>query len=259
MIEINNIKINYSQYGNTSFTPLIMINSLGADHTLWDSLISVLKNDFFITCYDKRGHGSSDAGNDEYSIELHMNDLLQLMSKLEIKKALICGISVGGMIAQKLAASHPHKVEGLILCNTAVKIGTKEFWTKRVADLSKNRLTNISDAIVCKWFSQQYDKSKTNKWRNMLNNTSTQGYIGTCKAIIKTDLTEISKTITAPTLIIGAEEDVSTPPDNQYTLSKLIKGSRVRIIKEAGHLPCIEKPDILAKHIMEFIKENDFV
>ena len=75
-------------------------------------------------CYDKRGHGLSDLGGAPYSIDDHVDDLAGLVDHLGAGKVVLCGLSVGGLIAQGLSAKRPEIVRALILCDTAHKIGT---------------------------------------------------------------------------------------------------------------------------------------
>ena len=259
---INGANIHYCQSTVIDKPVIVFVNSLGSDFRLWDNVVDILKDDFHIIRYDKRGHGLSDIGDVPYSIELLADDLAALLEYLTIDKAIICGISVGGMIGQYLAASKPELVNALVLCNTAPKIGNEEFWQQRLEAIDKNGLLAISDSILLRWFSAQFKASKLHQlegWRNMLSRTTKEGYMATSVAIKNADLHDKTKTIIQPTLCIGGDEDLSTPADLVEEMSRLIKGSHFKVIKNAGHLPCIEQPDILADHMIKFFKENNLV
>lgn len=259
---INGVNIHYSDEGNSSGTVIAFANSLGSDLRLWDRVVELLKNDFRIIRYDKRGHGLSDVGSEKCSIKLLAGDLVALLEHLKVDKAVICGISVGGMIAQSIAFSHPELVRGLVLCDTGAKIGNDEFWHERIAAINENGISSISGAIMERWFSNKFRMLRGREmegWRNMLSRTPRAGYVAVCEAIKEADLSEDTKTITAPTLCVGGDEDLSTPVELLQELATMIKGAKFKVINEAGHLPCIEKPIILSQYMGDFFKENGYV
>ncbi len=260
--KINGTNIHYTDCGYAEAPAIIFANSLGSDFRLWDGIIEHFTKDFRIIRYDKRGHGLSDISIQNVTIELLGNDLDALLEYLGVKEAIICGISVGGMIAQSVATTNPSRVKALVLCNTGPKIGTIKFWNERIDAINKNGISSVSEAIFERWFSGKFKRTKTlelNGWGNMLIRTPKAGYIATCEAIKKADLTKNTAKIFQPTLCIAGDEDLSTPTELVESMLQLIEGSTFKVIEGAGHLPCIEKPDILAKHMHDFFKENNIV
>lgn len=258
--KINGINIHYSDSALKNAPIIVFLNSLGTDFRIWDGLAHYLKKKFRVICYDKRGHGLSDIGETPYSIEILANDLSALLDQLKVDNAIICGVSVGGMIAQQLAISHPEKVTGLVLCNTGSRIGTSELWRERISDVENQEIEVISSAITGNWFSTDFKSSRENEiegWRNMLIRANKAGYIATCHTLMTTDLTDAAYKITAPVLCIAGNEDVVTPPKLVQEMATHMSDATFKMIEGVGHLPCIEKPEILAYHITEFLKEND--
>lgn len=259
---INGVNIHYRDEGNSNGTVIAFANSLGSDFRLWDGVVDQLKSDFRIIRYDKRGHGLSDIGNERCSIKLLAGDLAALLDHLKVDQAIISGISVGGMIAQSLAHSHPEKVRALVLCNTGAVIGNDDFWNARIAAINENGILAISDAILERWFSSKFRMLRGREmegWRNMLSRTPRDGYVAVCEAIKEADLSEGTKTIKVPTLCLSGNEDLSTPPELLQQLANMIKGAKFSLIDGVGHLPCIEKPEIVAKYINDFCRENGYV
>lgn len=256
---INGVDIHYAHEGNYDAPVMVFVNSLGSDLRLWDNLVSILEKKFCIIRYDKQGHGSSGLANTSLSIAMLSDDLAGLMGHLKIKNAVICGISVGGMIAQCLTCSNPELVKALILCDTTPKIGNAEMWSERIADIDRKGLSALSDMILERWFSAKFRIERADEleqWRQMLTQTPKAGYLAICNALKNADLTDDIKSISCPTLCMVGDEDLSTPPQAVQLMASMINGSRFEIIEGAGHLPCIEKPDILAKHIYNFCEEN---
>jgi 3-oxoadipate enol-lactonase len=256
---LNGVVLHLQDLGAADRPALVFANSLGTDFRIWDDVVARLADRFRIVLYDKRGHGLSDLGETPYSIADHVGDLAALLDDLAIEGALVCGLSVGGLIAQGLTASRPELVAGLILSDTAHKIGTAELWNGRIAAIEKGGIASIAEAILERWFSKDLrdnDPVALAGWRAMLTRTPQAGYLGTCAAIRDADFTEEARRIAVPTLCLVGEEDGATPPALVRQLADLIPGARYEVIAGAGHLPCIERPARVAELIGAFATEN---
>ncbi|MGV6904713.1 MULTISPECIES: alpha/beta fold hydrolase [unclassified Brucella] len=155
--KVNDIVVHYDLRWNGNDKPvLVFINSLGTDFRIWNKVRARLGHDVSTLVYDKRGHGLSDIGKTPYTIELLAQDLIALLDRLSIHKAVIYGLSVGGLIAQGLYAARPDLVAGLVLSNTAHKIGTPEMWNARIDAIMQNGLASILDATMPRWFTAAY-------------------------------------------------------------------------------------------------------
>ena len=111
---------------------LVLSNSLGTDLHMWDAQILAFTRHFQVLRYDTRGYGHSQVSEDPYSIEQLGRDMLALLDALDIQKASFCGLLMGGLTGQWLAINAPQRIERLVLCNTAAKIGTPEVWNPRI-------------------------------------------------------------------------------------------------------------------------------
>ena len=140
----------------TTAQPMILINSLGTDFRIWDEVIARLAGEMPLLAYDKRGHGLSDIGGGVRSIDDHVDDLSALIDHFAFEKVVLCGLSVGGMIAQGFYARRPDIVEALILCDTAHKIGTTESWNTRIATVERDGIEAIADAVLKVWFTPEF-------------------------------------------------------------------------------------------------------
>lgn len=254
---VNDVILHHQVIGGPAGQPVIVFaNSLGTDFRIWRDVIVRLAGDFPILAYDKRGHGLSDLGQVPYSLDDHVLDLAALLDRLDVKDAVICGLSVGGMIAQGLQARRPDLVRALVLCDTAHKIGTEEMWNARIESVEAKGIESLADGIMERWFTPAFRRPENaayRGYRNMLTRQSAVGYAATCAALRDADLTDTAKRISVPTLCIVGDEDGSTPPDVVLAMARLIAGARFEIIKGAGHIPCVEQPEILAEMIRAFI------
>lgn len=209
--------------------------------------------------YDKRGHGLSDIGTTPYTIELLASDLVALLDELSIKQAIICGLSVGGLIAQGVYASRPDLVAGLVLSNTAHKIGTAEMWNARIAAIMQDGLASILDATMPRWFTPNYRRPDNPAFRaycNMFERQPLDGYAATCAALRDADLTETAKGISVPALCLVGDQDGSTPPALVRELASLIAEADFSEIAASGHIPCVEQPDAYVALLRNFLSNR---
>jgi len=113
-----------------------------------------------------------------------------------------------------------------------------------------------------RWFSPGFHRERPDElagWRAMLTRTPVAGYIATCAAIRDADLTAAARAVAAPTLCLVGSEDGATPPELVRELSALIPGAGFHTVEGAGHLPCVERPDIMAGLMNGFFAEAALV
>ena len=264
---INGVTLHYQLIGAPAGKPVIVFsNSLGTDFRIWRDVIVRLAGDYAIVTYDKRGHGLSDTGETPYAIDDHVADLAGLLDLLDVRDAIICGLSVGGLIAQGLYAIRPDLVRALVLCDTGHKIGTKDMWNGRIDALETAGIEAISEQILERWFTEDFRKNEIEAfagYRNMLCRTPVAGYVGTATAIRDADYTQEAGRIAVPTLCVVGDQDGATTPELVGEMAKLIPGSRYQVIPNSGHLPCIEQPIVLTEAIQAFVdllpKEGEIV
>jgi 3-oxoadipate enol-lactonase len=254
---VNDVILHHQLIGGPAGRPVIVFsNSLGTDFRIWRDVVVRLAGDFPIITYDKRGHGLSDLGQVPYSIDDHVSDLAGLLDRLSVKQAVICGLSVGGMIAQGLQAKRPDLVKALVLCDTAHRIGTAESWNERIESVEARGLESLADGVMARWFTPAFRRPENaayHGYRNMLTRQSPVGYAATCAAVRDADLTRVASRISVPTLCVVGDQDGATPPDLVLSMAKLIPGARYEVIKDAGHIPCVEQPEVLTEMIRAFL------
>jgi 3-oxoadipate enol-lactonase len=256
----NGIALHYEEHQMAAGLPaLVFVNSLGCDLRIWDDVVSRLAPHFGILTYDKRGHGVSDQGEERpHSLGHHVADLAGLLDRQGTTQAIICGLSVGGMIALGLQAARPDLVRALVLCDTAPRIGTAESWNGRIRAIEQGGIAAVADGILANWLTGAYRNSATAAfagWRNMLIRQPPAGYVATCAAIRDADFTVAAKSVSVPTLCVAGESDGSTPPELVAAMTEIIPGARLEVIRKAAHLPCIEQPAALASLIEDFVQK----
>jgi 3-oxoadipate enol-lactonase len=236
---------------------IMFSNSLGTDLRVWDLLLPLLPNDLRIVRYDKRGHGLSDCPNAPYHMDSLVDDALCVIDTLGIKDITFVGLSVGGLIGQGVAARRPDLLQGLVLMDTAAKIGTAQMWADRIAAVETGGLASYADSILDRWFTDplRHDAVNLSPWKNMLVRTPLAGYLGTCAAIAAADMTSSTAELTIPVLALAGEFDGATMPELVRGTAELCN-AEFHIIADAGHLPCVEQPEKTANHINAFLKNT---
>lgn len=255
MADLGDVSLHYRIDGPEDGPPVVFANSLGTDLRLWDPILPYLPEGLRLIRFDKRGHGLSSCPPSPYSMGALVTDTERLLDMLEVRDCVFVGLSIGGMIAQGLAVKRLDMIRGLVLSNTAAKIGTPDLWRDRIDEVALGGIEALADAVMERWFSAAFRTGPDLEvWRNMLTRQEDQGYMGCCAAISGTDFLTTTTGLRLPTLGIAGAEDGATPPDLVRETVNLIPGSRFHLIRKAGHLPCVEQPQEYAAALTEFLE-----
>ncbi len=253
--QLGEVALHYRIDGPDDGPAVVFANSLGTDMRLWDPILPLLPDGLRIIRFDKRGHGLSSCPPSPYTMGALISDTERLLDHLKVRDCVFVGLSIGGMIAQGLAIKRLDLVRAMVLSNTAAKIGTPKLWAQRIADVETGGIEKLADAVMERWFSAAFRSSpELELWRNMLTRQEDHGYMGCSAAISGTDFFTPTSGLRLPTLGIAGSEDGSTPPDLVRETVDLIPGSRFHLIRKAGHLPCVEKPEEYARVLTDFLE-----
>ncbi|MBP1851681.1 3-oxoadipate enol-lactonase [Rhizobium halophytocola] len=257
---INGIVVHYELLGDPDARNLIVFsNSLGTDFRIWLPVFDELADNVSVLVYDSRGHGLSGGADKPFGMDDLVEDLAGLVEHVGIKKAVFCGLSVGGLIVQGLYAKRPELVRKIVLCDTAPKIGVADTWNARIKAIRDNGMASIADGVMEKWFTPHFHEERDEDldgYRVMFERQPASGYISTCEAIRDTDFSDILPTISVPTLLVVGDQDGSTPPELVRAASERIPGASLQVIEGCGHIPCVEQPEALAALIQQFIRKT---
>ena len=224
---------------------VLLVHSIGCDHRMWDAQAQALDQRFRVIRADVRGHGASDASDGDYALEQLGRDAVAVLDGLGIERAMVCGLSLGGMVAQEVALRAPERLTGLVLANTAARIGSAEAWSKRATVVRTQGLAAIADLAMARFFSDTFRAAAPGTeaaFRDRLLSTSTAGYLGCCAALRDADLRAEVGEIGTPTLVIGGRLDVSTPPEQMRELAAALQNATYLQL-DAAHLSSVERPD----------------
>lgn len=255
-IEANGINFAVSVDGPADGPVVTLSNSLATDHRMWDGQMPALTDRYRVVRYDRRGHGQSDAPAGPYSIEMLVEDARQILAALGIARTHWCGLSLGGMVGQRIATLHPELIDKLVLCDTSARMAPPSLWDERIAMVAEDGMKVVVDATLQRWFTpglRERDPATLARVSGMIEATPVAGYQGCCAAIRDMDQTETIRAIKAPTLVIVGADDPSTPVDHARILEERIPGARLEVVPDAAHLANVEQPAIFNRLLRDFL------
>ena len=254
--DFGDVALHYRVDGPEDGAPVVFANSLGTDFRLWDKVLPLLPAGLRVIRYDKRGHGLSSCPPAPYSMGALVADAEAVCDALDVRDCVFVGLSIGGLIAQGLAVKRLDIVRAMVLSNTAAKIGTPKLWEDRIAAVTASGLAPMADGVMERWFGKAFRMSPAvERWKALLISTPAEGYAGCSAAISGTDFFTPTSGLRLPTLGIAGSDDKATPPDLVRETTDLVPGSKFHLIRGAGHLPCVEKPEEYAGLLTTFLRD----
>ena len=249
-------EINYQTFGDAVKPALVFSNSLGTNFKMWQPQIDHFQQNFFVICYDTRGHGASSAPQGPYTLDQLGQDVVNLLDHLNIEKAAFCGISMGGLTGQWLAINKPERFSHVVVCNTAAKIGQEQAWNERAALVREQGLAPIASTAAGRWFTEPFIQSNAATVATLSNDLgagSPEGYASCCEALAKADVREQLKDIQVPVFIVAGQQDpVTTVADGEFMQQRIANAELFEI--NASHISNIEQPEAFNQAVQAFIQ-----
>lgn len=257
--EIRDLALRYRVTGPDHAPNIVLLNSLGTDCRIWDDLARALGGCYRLLRYDQRGQGLSDAPPGPYSIADHADDLMHLLAGLRWGPTVLCGLSIGGMIALKYRDRYPVPIRGLVLADTADVIGPPAIWDERMKRVRAEGLAPMAPAVMERWFGSSFRRERRDQvrgWANLLVRAPLEGYLGSCAALRDGDLSSALARIEVPTLCVCGSEDASTTPADMRSLARRIPDAEYVEVEGAGHMVPVERPQEFADILVRFMEER---
>jgi pimeloyl-ACP methyl ester carboxylesterase len=249
--------------------PLVFVHGAFVDLHMWDAQFSDFSDRCRVTRYDLRGHGKTGPSDrDKYSIELLADDLIALMDALNVEKTVLCGLSLGGMIAQSFAVKYPDRLRALVLADTAVSV--RLTWTDKLqryvlfpkwAMLLTLRLMTVEQftrfsfwlAKVTRseaWLGQ--DEATRDYVRERMLAMDHHEYVKIYDAIYDFDLLDLG-VIQVPTLVLNGEHESGSVLRHTQEILRRVKSARAVTVPGAGHSSNMENPDFFNREVLDFL------
>jgi 3-oxoadipate enol-lactonase len=229
---------------------LVLAGSLGSTLDMWEPQLPVLTERFRVVRVDHPGHGGSPLLYVS-SVEGIAAEVVALIDELGLARVSFCGLSLGGAVGMRLALDVPERLDQLVLCCTSMRFATPEFWDERARAVREGGVEAIADAVLERWFTPGF--ADLRRYREMLVATPQEGYARCCEGLREWDVRGQLGAVRAPTLVVAAADDPSTPPDGLEAIAAEIPGARLVVIDGARHLVNVERPDEVNQALVSFL------
>ena len=260
-IKANGIEICYDDLG-TGLLPVIFIHGFPFNRSSWQPQLDVLQHQYRVIAFDNRGFGQTEAGDEKLTVTLMANDLIRLMDSLQIEKAVVCGLSMGGYITLNAVTRFPDRFAGLVLCDTQCVSDTPEGMKKRyetAEGISKGGQEKFAEGFIQKLFAQdtlQSNEELKARVKKMIMATSAPTLVAALDALAqRTETCTELKNVVKPALIVCGEEDGITPPAQSEMMHKNLSASEYFVIPKAGHLSNLEQPALFNELLQNFLRQ----
>ena len=239
---------------------LLLVHGFPLDRTIWKHQVATLSG-WRRIAPDLRGLGSSEAPADGYSMATYADDLVRLLDRLRVSKAVVAGLSMGGYIVFEMLRRYRERIAGLILCDTKADADTADGKKSRdeniklVESRGAGALAERMVPMLLGRTTQQTQPQLVQEVREMVTAAPVPGLVGALKAMRdRPDSTELLGTIDVPTIVVMGQEDEITPPAMGRRLKDAIPAASLTAIAGAGHVVPLEAPTATSRVLAEFLE-----
>lgn len=254
------VQLGYDDQG--SGLPIVMLHGFPHDRALWSQQRTALAPRVRCITPDLRGFGESSTDG-PYSMDQYADDIVSLLDWLEVKRAVVCGLSMGGYIAMAMWRRYPDRIRGLVLCDTRAAADTDTSRAARNEMIALAQSAGAS-AVAAKQLPGMVGATThasrpeiVAMMRDMLERQSVAGIVGALEALRdRPDSGPTLASVSVPTLVMVGEEDVLTPESDARAMIALLPVStsaRLERIPDAGHVSCVERPAAVTHALAEFL------
>lgn len=253
----------YEQHGDERAPPLLLISGLNGLARPWQAVVPSLAAHYRVITHDHRGLGKSARWQGEYSVEQIASDVIALMDGLGIPRAHIVGHSLGGAVAQAIAIDHPQRVDHLLIY--ASWAGPEPYFT-RVMRMRREMLLGLGVEAFLRtgaigiyppdWIAAHHRELDAQLPAMVQAFAGVPSMLGRMDACLAHDRRLSLAQIKAPTLVLGIEDDMSTPAYGSAALAQDIPGAQLRLLPYGGHNAHVVVPDQVSAVILGFLPEK---
>jgi 3-oxoadipate enol-lactonase len=236
---------------------VVLSNSLGSTISMWDRQVDALARHFTVVRYDLRGHGLSPVVEHTDSIDDLVDDVLGLLDDLGLDRVHFAGLSLGGMTGLRLAATHPDRLDRLVVLCTSAYLPPASTWRDRAALVRAEGTAAVAEAAVGRWYTADFHDREPQRIRTAVATvaaTPPEGYAGCCEVIATLDLRADLPSISTPTLAIAGADDPATPPAQLQAIAESVKDGRLLVVPRSAHLANDEQPELVSSAIIEHLQ-----
>jgi 3-oxoadipate enol-lactonase len=256
MSKETDLKVQFHRSGQGE--PFVLLHCLGVDRALWAHAGLNLLQGFEQLAYDFPGHGSAPVPSSGYSIEDLAQALHRAVQAEGISQVSLCGISLGGLAAQCLAADHPELVSKLVLVDTTPRYTDemRTVWHNRAGIARRDGVAAMIPHLLEVWFTPDYTAAEppaVQYVKSCFRSASGEGYALACEALAGADLIAGLSRIQARTLIVCGDGDLPSFIEAANKMHAEIKNSEMLWLAPARHASILEQPKAFATGLAAFL------
>jgi 3-oxoadipate enol-lactonase len=259
--ELKNVSLRYEDKGPKEGKPIILLHAFPFNLKMWKPQMAAIPAGYRTIAYDIRGFGGSSLRLPEApSIENYSDDLFHLMDFLEIKKAILVGLSMGGYITLRAKEKHPERISAMVLADTktdADSVEAKEKRFKTCEKLESGGLNEFTDTFLAGALGKNTKTENQRLVQDLKQEILANSITGMCAALkMMADRKDTSSALKAhpvPTLFLVGAEDTLTPLEAAQQMQKKHSSGELFVIPKAGHLSNLENPDAFNQHLLSFL------
>jgi 3-oxoadipate enol-lactonase len=259
-LHVNGLQLAYDDVGSGS--PVVLLHGYPFNRSLWNDQVVGLANRYRFVTPDLRGLGESEVADGVTTMDAMARDVASLTDVLNISRAIIGGLSMGGYVALAFYRNFPARVSALVLADTRAQADTeeaKQIRAQQIEQVLAKGMSPIVDAMLPKLLSPETVSKRpevVKRIRDMMFETKPAGAAAALRGMAsRDDQTELLARIAVPTLILAGREDAITPLQDSERMHAGISGSRLVVIENAGHVSNVEQPEQFNQALAGFLSQ----
>ena len=243
--------------GASELGTIVLANSLAASHAMWRQQVAAWRAAHRIVRFDYAGHGGTSDSGAPASIAGIASALLAALDAAGIQRFAFVGLSLGGLVALRLAAAEPERVERLVIANSrwTQTDATRAPWAERIAAVREHGMRAIADATLERWFTAEFRARAPQAVadvRAMILRTSADGYAAAARAVRDSDARPWLAQIRCPALVVSGDRDAAAPPEHLQELAQALSARHLQLVP-CAHLSNIEQADAFTAEVGTFL------
>lgn len=243
-------RVHYTDTGGADGQPaLLFVHAYTCNASLWDGMIARFAPDFRCLALDLPGHGQSEPNDKASDMGFLAQAVVAVLDDVRVDRAHVCGLSIGGMIGQHLGLSHADRLHSIVLACTTGRLPPEAaaLWDGRLEKIATKGLWAQIEETIERWYGDGlidgFGPADLDPIARMIASTTVAGAVSCGLAVKAHDVLDRLGAISTPTLVIGADRDLSFPPEHPKVLAEAIPGAQLAMLDDAGHLAPVQVPD----------------
>jgi 3-oxoadipate enol-lactonase len=258
LAELTDSRCYYELHGSGS--PVILIPGLGTTCELWSPVTQQLEQSFSVILFDNRDIGRSVSKRPPQTLVDFTVDVIELMDHLQLDRAHVIGLSLGGIVAQRLAIDHPSRVDRLVLMSCADRFGP---YLREIAKLLGQSLYRFPPELFRRtiellgtspmYFDDHAKEIEQKIAADCDTGIARKAVVRQLRCLSCHDAVGEDYRIESPTLVIAGDHDTLVPAFYARRMSQLIPNSEFVLVPNCGHNPLIERPEFVLPRMVKFL------